>query len=98
MVTNVTSRSVTLRWQPPLKDRQNGIIRSYTVLLQRVDGVVVTNTTYTTEALEMTVVVLPFRSYTISVAAVTVEEGVRSDAISVSTPEDGKCMASAHLY
>ncbi len=85
---SITSRTVSMHWQPPPENQKNGIIRYYSVHIQGV-GVVVA-TTITTEDLWIIVTVRPFRTYTVTVAAVTVAEGVESHAISVTTLEDGE--------
>ncbi len=91
LVTSVTSRAISIRWQPPPQHQHNGVIRSYVLHIHHGDGAVVLSTdTYDTEALRISVEVRPFRTYNITVAAVTVEEGVRSRIISVTTPEDGE--------
>ena len=68
----------------------------YIVNVTRVDS----NEIYseTLDASNITLTVLPFRHYHISVAAVTVETGPFSDNVAVETPEDGKLQISAkHL-
>ena len=88
-VTAVTSVSVSLSWQPPPLDQQNGVIAYYTVFMAELaTGLMFSVNTTSTEVLVSDL--HPFYTYNITVAAVTVEVGVPSVAIPVKTSEDGE--------
>ena len=81
--------SITLDWLPPPFDGQNGIIRSYDILIREV----VTGNEYneTTQNTTISIKYLhPNYEYNIKVRAVTILSGKTSDAITILTPEDGK--------
>ena len=88
--SNVTATSVTLSWEPPESDLQNGVIRHY--LIQVLETQTGNNLTYQATAHTVFTVgdLHPFYTYSFSVQAVTVAPGPLSVAQSVSTLEDGK--------
>ncbi len=83
----VSSSSIMLSWDPPLLHERNGIITSYTVYLN-VDDI---TKEYTTANTTLTVVdLLPFTTYTFSIAASTIiGQGPSSPQIMEITSEDG---------
>ena len=87
---NITSDSLTLTWDPPPRQLQNGVIRHYIVVALELNTGI--NITYMVQSHTMLSVgdLHPFYSYEFSVFAVTVEVGPSSLAHRVSTLEDGK--------
>ena len=88
--SNVTATSITLSWEPPESDLQNGVIRHY--LIQVLETQTGNNLTYQVTALTVFTVgdLHPFYTYSFSVQAVTVAAGPLSLPQSVRTLEDGK--------
>ena len=88
--SNITATSVTLSWEPPESDLQNGVIRHY--LIQVFEYQTGNNLTY--QATAHTVFTIgdlhPFYTYSFSVQAVTVAAGPLSLSQSIRTPENGK--------
>ena len=86
----VSSRSITLTWEPPLFAEQNGVITGYTIH-------VMLNQTEETFELFSGVQSInadlfrPFRNYIFEIAGqTTVGVGTFSDPITIMTPEDGR--------
>ena len=86
----INSTSISVYWDPPPFDDQNGVITSYTVIITNLNrtnismSINVTNTSYTAIDLE------EFKVYDIQVAAMTpVGLGPFSDVIRSQTFEDG---------
>ena len=88
--SNVTATSVTLSWEPPESDLQNGVIRHY--LIQVFEYQTGNNLTYQATAHTVFTVgdLHPFYTYSFSIQAVTVAAGPLSVSKSVRTLEDGK--------
>ena len=88
--SNITATSVTLSWEPPESDLQNGVIRHY--LIQVFEYQTGSNLTYQATAHTVFTVgdLHPFYTYSIAVQAVTVAAGPLSLSQSISTLEDGK--------
>jgi hypothetical protein len=88
----LSPRQIFVLWTPPEKNARNGVIRMYIVN-------VTSNEIYseTSDTSNITLTVLPFRHYHISVAAVTVETGPFSENVAVETPEDSPTAAPQHL-
>lgn len=90
VVSNITSTSVTVTWEAPAAELQNGVIRHYQITAFEVD----TGTTFTYRATantEFTVGELhPHYTYRIAVAAVTVATGPLSTAVSLLTLQDSE--------
>ena len=88
--SNITATSVTLSWEPPESDLQNGVIRHY--LIQVFEYQTGNNLTYQATAHTVFTVgdLHPFYTYSLSVQAVTVAAGPLSVSQSISTLEDGK--------
>ena len=85
----VTSTSIILVWQPPPLESQNGIIRSYEIVL--VETQTVTTSVYSTTETTITISSLhPYYVYEYRVAAVTDATGPYSDPLSVQTLPAGK--------
>ena len=85
----VTSTSIILSWQPPPLESQNGIIRSYEIILVELE----TGTTFLYNTTETTITISslhPYYVYEYRVAAVTVATGPFSDPLSVQTLPAGK--------
>ena len=85
----VTSTSVTLSWNPPETSQQNGVIRSYIVIVREEEtgrnfSVNSTNTELRIGNLH------PFYTYHFAVAAVTVSQGPFTYEYVLRTLEDGK--------
>jgi len=104
-VTVETSRSITLSWDQPSLEEQNGILTMYHVIIMETqilyldDGTVITamgnnfNRTYNVSEGRMQLVDMlhPSYNYTVRIAAATaVRIGVFSDPITVMTLEDGE--------
>lgn len=87
--SSINSETVSLLWDPPPFDRQNGFIRQYLVNVTEID----TGTNYllTSTSTELTVYSLhPYYFYEFTVAAVTVGVGPASLPITIQTNEDGE--------
>ena len=86
----INSTSISVYWDPPPFDDQNGVITSYTINITNINrtnismSIIITNTSYTVIDLE------EFEVYDIQVAAMTaVGLGPFSDIIRSQTFEDG---------
>ena len=98
-MTVLTPRQVTLCWDPPPDDKQNGIIRQYIIVVTEVDtGVTYTVTSntsdvtfgVTSDTTEITADnLLTFHSYRFSIAADTIAIGPFTEEVLVQVPEDG---------
>ena len=89
ILTSVTSTTVTMSWEPPPPDLQNGIIRKYTVKVA--DGLTGNAFLLNTTKTEILVGMLhPYYFYSFAVTAVTVEPGPFSSDVTVRTLEDGE--------
>ena len=88
-VLNVTSTSVSMYWDPPPLELQNGVIRHYQIVAFEVD----TNTSLAYVATANTAFTLgelhPYYTYRFSVQAVTVAAGPSSMPVSIVTLQDG---------
>ena len=84
----ISSSSIIVQWSPPPKDKQNGVIKCYTVLIEELFS----NTTfnYNTTGLYITIEDLhPFYVYEFNVVAVTIGDGpIAADIFQM--PEDGE--------
>lgn len=90
MTANATnSTSIYLEWIPPEEDTHNGIIRSYSILLEEQD----TGLTLTYRAEDMARVITflhPYYVYKCQIQAFTVSNGPASDPVYITTFEDGE--------
>jgi len=95
--TPVNSTSVTISWDPPLPEIQNGVIVAYAINLTTVGGSG-NISEYSSDRNNITVVLLnPFTTYVYTVAAQTsVGTGPFTNSFTVMTLEDG--MFTALLY
>ena len=89
-ITMVTPYSVSLQWDPPTPDKQNGLIVSYTINVMTYDQVVkmvvLSNTTQQTIS-NLT----PYTSYMFKLAAsTTIEQGPPSLSVTATTSETCK--------
>lgn len=91
----VNSRQLFVSWKPPDKNGRNGIIRMYIINVTGVDSN--EGSSERTDTTSITLHVLPFQQYLISVAAVTVERGPFSDGVAIETPEDGKPLTTTKI-
>lgn len=88
MVTKIGSTFVEVVWSEPDLSGHNGVIRSYTLLINELQGDTSFNLTSTST--QVTVTNLhPFYMYSISVAAVTTSPGPYSIQVAVTTLQDG---------
>lgn len=83
--------SITLSWNPPPFEHQNGLIRSYSIIVTHISSgfqqQITTNsgaTNYTVGGLQ------PFMNYTFSLAAETVGLGPYSLTVTIGTVEGGR--------
>ena len=89
IVLSITSTSVSLSWDAPPVELQNGVIRHYQIVAFEVN----TNTSLTYRATANTAFTVgelhPHYMYRFAVQAVTVATGPLSTAVSVLTLQDG---------
>ena len=87
--TPVNSTSVTISWNPPALENQNGVITGYVINLKIVGSEGVTQ--YSSSSDNITIGSLhPFTTYAYTVAAQTsVGTGPHTTSSTVMTPEDG---------
>lgn len=88
-VTTVNSRAASIVWNHPLIDHINGVLDYYSIKLYEVETALYytyhrNNTSLSLNDLH------PYYTYSVSVAAVTVEVGPYSDKITFTTFQDGK--------
>lgn len=84
----VTTRSILVTWDAPPADQQNGALQYYLVMVlaQQTLATLSLNSTSTS----LTIPNLhPAYVYSIEVAAATVSVGPYSNALSITTPDDG---------
>ena len=82
-----SSRSITLQWNPPRPDLQNGVIQHYSV--QLVDAQTNQVLQYTSTQHSITISNLhPYYTYTCTVTAVTVSPGPAA-LVTFQLPQDG---------
>lgn len=89
VAVQATTNSLTLSWDPPPFDQQNGLIRYYIINITDVTNgssfEMTTNTTRTT-----IFNLRPFFTYNCSVAAFTVDKGPISTHVVVTLPQAGQ--------
>ena len=86
--TDVTSRSISLTWDPPTAANQNGIIRTYiiSVAVQQSKENIQLMSNSTQINLEL---LHPYYTYSFVISAVTIGPGPPSSAYNVTTDEEG---------
>ena len=85
----VDSTTVSLSWNPPPPETQNGVIRKYIIEATETD----TDREYVWESISNNIVIHslhPFYTYEFIVAAYTVERGPFSYIVTLQTSQDGK--------
>ena len=89
--TSVTSRSISLTWDPPTAANQNGIIRSYIINMTELETQqtiqLMSNTTE--RDFEM---LHPYYTYTFVISAVTIGPGPPSSVYNVTTEHEGSLL------
>ena len=89
MADVINSHSISLSWQPPALDQQNGILRHYIVTLESSTGTESRN--ISSSLLSITVSGLrPYVAYSCTVRAGTVANGPLTAVIVRTTLEDGR--------
>ena len=87
--TQTTTTSLSLSWDPPQFDLQNGIIRYYIVYVSDLTND--TNIDFSTNETQILIESLrPYYLYNCSVAAFTIGLGPVSDSLMVRLPQAGK--------
>ena len=84
----LSSKSISLSWNPPTLEDRNGIIRSYTINSTELE----TNSTFSYTSVGTTLRINslhPYYRYQFTITAVTISSGPSSAAITVRTLEDG---------
>jgi len=82
-----TSNSLTLSWEPPAVESQNGVIRQYVIRITEEETSAVM-LHYANSVQVMVEDLHPYYTYTCSVAAETVEVGPYSTNVTVQLDED----------
>ena len=82
------SQSISISWDPPSPNVQNGILRQYSVTLTSSFSVV-THTVSSSITSSVITGLRPYTNYTCSVRAITIEVGPAITA-QIQTPEDGE--------
>ena len=89
-VRSESSTTLTLSWQPPAPENQNGIILHYIVNITEMETGIVFSYTAVNSTILTVPALHPFYNYTCIVAAVTVGVGPYSAPAVIQMPEDGK--------
>ena len=88
--SEVSSRSITFTWDPPLFEEQNGVITGYIINVTSIETEELFELFSDSESLTADFV-RPFSSYIFKIAGQTaVGTGTFSDPITIMTPEDGR--------
>ena len=86
--TDVTSRSISLTWDPPIAANQNGIIRAYFINMTVLESG--ENIQFMSNSTDRDFVMLhPYYTYTFIISAVTIGPGPPSAVHNVLTAEEG---------
>lgn len=93
-----TNVSITLIWNPPPFEHQNGQIRSYSIRviypLSGTQQLLTTNSSYTNFTIRG---LLPYSNYFFSIAAETISLGPYSSTVNISTVEGSKLHTHSYL-
>lgn len=85
---SLSSDSIHITWEPPPKDSQNGLIRSYSINVTEIETGLIN--VHSTASTEITLFSLhPFYNYEFSIAAVTIAPGPFSVPVIVQTDPNG---------
>ena len=87
-IADVSSRNMTIVWDPPLAEHQNGIIRLYIVDI----SVEESGENYQMNSVTTSLIVSdlhPYYSYSIGISAVTIGQGPQSDPQSIRLLQEG---------
>ena len=87
-LSSVSSTSINLAWSPPISDDINGVITVYHILITEVLTGTVFNFTSTTTSF-IVPGLHPYYVYDCIISAFTVGNGPYSQAVRITTPEDG---------
>ena len=91
LMSQKTSTTLILWWNPPSYESQNGIIRQYVIWV--IEAGTSTITTYTSNTIQLTLNDLhPYYTYKCLVAAETVGVGPYTAVLTVQLDEDSKSM------
>ena len=95
--TPVNSTSVTMSWNPPAAENQNGVITGYVINLTTVGSEGISQNSSSSD--NITIGSLhPFTTYTFTVAAQTsVGTGPYTTSSTVMTPEDGMSLSLYYI-
>lgn len=88
--------SVTVSWNPPLLENQNGVIRKYIINAVELD----TGNEYTWESITTSIDIHslhPYYTYQFTASAYTVEQGPFSFIVTVQMPTDGKILSCSFI-
>ena len=89
-ITEVTPYSVTLQWNPPTPDKQNGVIVSYVINVMT-DDQVQRMVVQSNDSQQTISNLTPYTTYTFSISASTsIGQGPFSAAVATRTSETGK--------
>ena len=89
----VDSTGISISWNPPLFEDQNGIIRHYAINITELEtGITFSHVSLTTSISLYNL--HPFYRYSVTVTAVTVGPGPATIAFTVQTREDGMFLFS----
>ena len=95
--TSVTSRSISVTWDPPTAVNQNGIIRTYIIRVTVLESG--ENIQLMSNSTEIDLEMLhPYYTYSFVISAVTIGPGPSSSAYNVTTEEEGKVNFSTHNH
>ena len=94
----MTSSSVTLLWDPPIPDDQNGVIVSYVIKFVNLNNNDIFELNTSSESLLVSMLA-PFTDYVWSVSAATaIGFGPFSEYLQTRTHEDGMIFIYIHRY
>ena len=97
LTSQKTSTSLTLSWDPPANESQNGVIRQYIIKILEDDTSATTE--YNSSVSIITITDLhPYYTYKCSVAAETVDIGPYTAVLTVQLDEDSKGLTDARSY